>query len=92
MSDSWEDFIKNEYGGPDTEGFDNPSVSPTEPNDSTHYEAPDDEDLDDELDDEVPQHTYATIDCGGDCGGCIALIVDNEIVSAPRFIQIAYAH
>lgn len=30
-------------------------------------------------------HTYATVDCGGECGGCIALIVDGEVVSGPPF-------
>ena len=34
---------------------------------------------------EPPKPTYKDIDCGGDCGGCIALIVDGEIVSGPPF-------
>ena len=30
-------------------------------------------------------HTYKEIDCGGDCGGCVALIVDGQVVSGPPF-------
>lgn len=42
-------------------------------------------DTDDELDEEETKHTYATIDCGGDCGNCVALIVDGNIISGPPF-------
>lgn len=31
------------------------------------------------------QHTYSEIDCGGDCGACIALVVDGEVVDGPPF-------
>ena len=43
------------------------------------------DDFDEEYDEDEVEHTYATIDCGGDCGGCVALIVDDEIVSGPPF-------
>lgn len=32
-----------------------------------------------------PKHTYKEIDCGGECGGCVALVVDDEVVSGPPF-------
>ncbi len=32
-----------------------------------------------------PKHKYKEIDCGGECGGCIALVVDGEVVSGPPF-------
>ncbi|MDE6481409.1 MAG: DUF2778 domain-containing protein [Alphaproteobacteria bacterium] len=32
-----------------------------------------------------PKHTYKEIDCGGECGGCVALVVDGEVVSGPPF-------
>lgn len=83
MSDSWIDVVSNDYGGPDTDGFDNPSVSllPQE----LHNNSIQDEKLDEGFDDSESEHTYATIDCGGECGGCVALIVDGEIVSGPPF-------
>lgn len=34
---------------------------------------------------EQPKHTYKEIDCGGECGGCVALIVDGAIVMGPPF-------
>ena len=45
-----------------------------------------DEDLEEyEEDSEEFEHTYATVDCGGECGGCVALIVDGVVVSGPPF-------
>ncbi len=38
-----------------------------------------------EEDEEEFEHTYATVDCGGECGGCVALIVDGVVVSGPPF-------
>ena len=38
-----------------------------------------------EEDEEESEHTYATVDCGGECGGCVALIVDGVVVSGPPF-------
>ena len=32
-----------------------------------------------------PKHTYKEIDCGGECGGCVALVVDGEVISVPPF-------
>ena len=32
-----------------------------------------------------PKHTYKEIDCGGECGGCVALVVDGEVISGPPF-------
>ncbi len=34
---------------------------------------------------EPPKHTYKEIDCGGECGGCVALIVDGAVVMGPPF-------
>lgn len=38
-----------------------------------------------EEDEEESEHTYATVDCGGECGGCVALIVDGVVISGPPF-------
>ena len=38
-----------------------------------------------EEDEEESEHTYATVDCGGKCGECVALIVDGVVVSEPPF-------
>jgi len=32
-----------------------------------------------------PKHTYKEIDCGGECGDCVALVVDGVVVSGPPF-------
>lgn len=34
---------------------------------------------------EPPRHTYKEIDCGGECGGCVALVVDGQVVYGPPF-------
>ncbi len=45
------------------------------------------EDESDNITDEnaTPKHTYKEIDCGGECGDCVALVVDGEVVSGPPF-------
>lgn len=32
-----------------------------------------------------PKHIYKEIDCGGECGDCVALVVDGEVVYGPPF-------
>lgn len=32
-------------------------------------------------------HTFSTVDCGGACGGCVALIVDGLVIDGPAFHQ-----
>ena len=49
------------------------------------YTEPPTEDIDEEDSEDEPAHTYATIYCGGECGGCVALIVDGVVVSGPPF-------
>lgn len=51
------------------------------------YAEPPVADTDEELEEyeEEFEHTYATVDCGGECGNCVALIVDGVVVSGPPF-------
>ncbi|MBQ7127875.1 MAG: DUF2778 domain-containing protein [Alphaproteobacteria bacterium] len=51
------------------------------------YAEPPVADTDEELEEYEEEfgHTYATVDCGGECGGCVALIVDGVVVSGPPF-------
>lgn len=49
------------------------------------YAEPPTEEIEEELEEDKPEHTYATVDCGGECGGCVALIVDGVVVSGPPF-------
>lgn len=52
------------------------------------YAEPTTEEIDEEseyFDGDEPEHTYTTVDCGGECGGCVALIVDGVVVSGPPF-------
>lgn len=85
MSDMWEGATWNENGELVIDVYANPPD--VEPEISEFDET--DEDFEDEIDEESdenePKHTYATIDCGGECGGCVALIVDDEVVSGPPF-------
>lgn len=85
MSDMWEGATWNENGELVIDVYANPPN--VEPEISEFDET--DEDFEDEIDEESdenePEHTYATIDCGGECGGCVALIVDDEVVSGPPF-------
>lgn len=82
MSDMWEGATWNENGELVIDVYANPpNIEPEITADETDDEI--DEDWEEEYD-EV-EHTYATIDCGGDCGNCVALIVDDEVVSGPPF-------
>lgn len=49
------------------------------------YTEPPTKDIDEEDSEDEPAHTYATIDCGGECGECIALVIDDEVISGPPF-------
>ena len=83
MSDMWESATWNENGELVIDVYANPpDVGPNEfdeTDEDFEYET------DEELDENEPKHTYATIDCGGECGGCVALVVDDEVVSGPPF-------
>ncbi len=90
MSDMWEGATWNENGELVIDIYANPpKIEPEITTDDIDDETDDeiDEDLEDDFDEEYDEveHTYTTIDCGGDCGGCVALIVDDEIVSGPPF-------
>lgn len=56
-----------------------------EPNEFDETDEDFEYETDEESDENEPKHTYATIDCGGECGGCVALVVDDEVVSGPLF-------
>lgn len=71
MSDIWDGATWNENGELVLGIYAEPPVAET------------DEEL--EEDEEESEHTYATVDCGGECGGCVALIVDGVVVSGPPF-------
>ena len=71
MSDIWNDAKWNENGELVLGIYAEPPVAET------------DEELE-EYEEEF-EHTYATVDCGGECGGCVALIVDGVVVSGPPF-------
>ena len=72
MSDIWDGATWNEYGELVLGIYAEP---PTE----------EIEEESEDFDDDVPEHTYATVDCGGECGGCVALIVDGVVISGPPF-------
>lgn len=74
MSDIWDGATWNENGELVLDIYAEP---PTEDIDEDEAEEFEDED--------ESEHTYATIDCGGECGGCVALIVDGVVVSGPPF-------
>ena len=69
MSDIWDEVTWNENGELVLDIYAEPPVAET----------------DEELEEDEPEHTYATVDCGGECGGCVALIVDGVVVSGPPF-------
>ena len=69
MSDIWDGATWNENGELVLAIYAEPPVAET----------------DEELEEDEPEHTYATVDCGGECGGCVALIVDGVVVSGPPF-------
>ena len=74
MSDIWDGVTWNENGELVLDIYAEPPVADT------------DEELEEyEEDSEEFEHTYATVDCGGECGGCVALIVDGVVVSGPPF-------
>lgn len=74
MSDIWDGATWNENGELVLDIYAEPPVAET------------DEELEEyEEDEEEFEHTYATVDCGGECGGCVALIVDGVVVSGPPF-------
>ena len=73
MSDIWKGFTRDENGELVLDIYANMPKEETEPQET-------DEDFDGGA-----QHTYATIDCGGDCGACVALIVDGLVISGPPF-------
>ena len=74
MSNIWDGLTWNENGELVLGIYAEPPVAET------------DEDLEEyEEDSEEFEHTYATVDCGGECGGCVALIVDGLVVSGPPF-------
>ena len=87
MSTNWDGAYWDENGVLHIDVYANPPD--TEPEITTDEFDETDEDFEDEFDEELdknePKHTYATIDCGGECGGCVALVVDDEVVSGPPF-------
>ena len=84
MSDMWEGATWNENGELVIDVYANPpNIEPEITADETDDEI--DEDWEEDFDEDEVEHTYATIDCGGDCGGCVALIVDDKVVSGPPF-------
>ena len=87
MSTNWDGAYWDENGVLHIDVYANPPD--TEPEITTNEFDENDEDFEDETDEKSdknePEHTYATIDCGGECGGCVALIVDDEVVSGPPF-------
>ena len=72
MSDIWNDATWNEYGELVLGIYAEPTTEEIE--EESEY-----------FDGDEPEHTYATVDCGGECGGCVALIVDGVVVSGPPF-------
>ena len=81
MSDIWDGATWNENGELVLDIYAEPPVAETD-EELEEYEE-DSEESDYEEDE--PEHTYATVDCGGECGGCVALIVDGVVVSGPPF-------
>ena len=49
------------------------------------YIEDDNEYLGQNIETKKPKHTYKEINCGGECGDCVALVVDGEVVSGPPF-------
>lgn len=82
MSDIWAGATWNENGELVLGIYAEPPVAETD-EELEEYE----EDSEEFEDEEEFEHTYATVDCGGECGGCVALIVDGVVVSGPPFHQ-----
>lgn len=80
MSDIWAGATWNENGELVLGIYAEPPVAETD-EELEEYE----EDSEEFEDEEEFEHTYATVDCGGECGGCVALIVDGVVVSGPPF-------
>ncbi len=80
MSDIWAGATWNENGELVLDVYAEPPVAETD-EELEEYE----EDSEEFEDEEEFEHTYATVDCGGECGGCVALIVDGVVVSGPPF-------
>ena len=84
MSDIWDGAYWDEDGVLHIDIFPMQPVKQDE--DDTMYEDEEYEEDSEEFEDEEEfEHTYATVDCGGECGGCVALIVDEVVVSGPPF-------
>ncbi len=88
MDTNWNGAYWDENGVLHIDVYANPpQIEPEIKTDETDDEVDEysEDDFDEEYDEDEVEHTYATIDCGGDCGGCVALIVDDEVVSGPPF-------
>jgi GH24 family phage-related lysozyme (muramidase) len=84
MTDIWDGAYWDEDGVLHIDIFPMQPVKQDE--DDTMYEDEEYEEASEEFEDEEEfEHTYATVDCGGECGGCVALIVDGVVVSGPPF-------
>ena len=84
MSDIWDGAYWDEDGVLHIDIFPMQPVKQDE--DDTMYEDEEYEEDSEEFEDEEEfEDTYATVDCGGECGGCVALIVDEVVVSGPPF-------
>ena len=79
MSDVWQGATWNENGELVLDIYAEPPVAETD-EELEEYEEDSEES---EYEEDEPEHTYATVDCGGECGGCVALIVDGVVVSGP---------
>ena len=80
----WEGATWNENGELVIDVYANPpKIEPEITADKTDDEIDEgwEDDFDEEYDEDEVEHTYATINCGG----CIALIVDDEVISGPPF-------
>ncbi|MDE6478470.1 MAG: hypothetical protein K2L94_04475, partial [Alphaproteobacteria bacterium] len=83
MGDIWDGVTWNENGELVLDIY---TTSPGAESETVAEET--DEDLEDEFDEEFEgavKHTYKEIDCGGECGGCVALVVDGAVVAGPPF-------
>ena len=81
MSDIWDEVTWNENGELVLDIYAEPPVAETD-EELEEYEEDSEES---EYEEDEPKHTYATVDCGGECGRCVALIVDGVVVSGPPF-------
>ena len=84
MTDIWDGAYWDENGVLHIDIFPMQPVKQDE-DDKIYEEEEYEEDLEEFEDEDESEHTYATVDCGGECGGCVALIVDGIVVSGPPF-------